>query len=485
MSLRLLITGKTRSGKSTTLHTFLAHTLTNPIWQKIILLDGKGVELTHYLELQKDHFYHRLAYYGPGQLEGWATVLTNLANNLEERYDQLHQKGLRQAPPQQPKYLIVADEVQVGCRDAKHGREIKQALTHLCEQSAALGDVIVMTCQRAENSVPPNIRWNCNGRISMLGNGFFHYKPDGLQPTAGKLPYRTPHQTILLLKDGLSQPQTPEASEMITPHNLIRLLDADHSNRQLDPARANATLYLGKDGMGKTHALQHHKTGRTKRTIYADLQEPLRTWLTAVMGQCSGTLPSKTTNIEAAELVELALRAEPTTLLLDNLDKATGRARPILQRLINSADIVALSARPPETPAQERKLNPFIPRCKIIRLNPLAAAEAKQLVDQTLPTDLPKRNATIRRITDMAAGHPATIVSLSLQAKTGSLRELRHLEHTPRMFNLAWVLLIPLLILIIIWRYRIDSYLISALAIIALMLLRPIIYTLVRRTWQS
>lgn len=480
MSLRLLITGKTRSGKSTTLHTFIAATLKNPIWQKIILLDGKGVELSPYLKLQQGHLRHNLAYFGPSQLEAWATVLTNIANDLENRYATLIDKGLRLAPADQPRYLIIADEVQVGCRDAKYGRVIKQALTHLCEQSAALGDTIVMTCQRAENSVPPNVRWNCNGRLAMLGNGFFHYKPDGLTAVAGKLPYVSPEQAFQKLNGQLT-----EYSQSIDAANLLTLLGADRSDRTLDPARANATLYLGSDGSGKTHALKVHKTGRTKRTVYADLQEPLRTWLTSIMGQCNGSIPSKTTNVEAAELVELALRAEPSALLLDNLDKATERARPILQRLINSADIVAISARPPETPAQERKLNPFIPRCKIIRLSPLSANQSSKLADATLPADIPRRNATIRRITDMSAGHPATIVNLCLQAKTGSLKELRHLEHTPRMFNLAWLLLLPLLIFIIVWRYRVDSYLLSAFAIIGLMLLRPIVYSLVRKTWNA
>lgn len=480
--MRLLVTGKTRSGKSTSLHAFLSDALRRDCWIKVILFDGKGSELKPYTQLPPEIAWllPTVTYFGPDQIEGFSTVLTNISEGLADRYTDLTGRGLRDAPAEDPRYLIIADEIQIACRDTTHGRTVKNSLTRIFEQSAALGDCVIITCQREQNSVPPNVRWNCSARLAMLGNGFFHYKPDALPQTSGKFQYIDPAAAIAKLR----KPLNGTADLTVNTENFLALLHAHHSQQELDPTRANASLYLGDDGTGKTHALKHHP-GQHTRTIYVDLQETTRRWITDIMTQCNGTFPSKITNVEAAELVELALRAEPTTLLLDNLDKATDKARPILRRLVNAAENVALSARPPKTPSAERKLNPFIPRCKIIRLAPLTNEEAHNLADKMLPAELPRRRATLRRITDMAAGHPATIESLCLQAKTGSLRELRHLEHTPTRINLAWVLFLPALILIVVWRYKVDSYLASAILLIALMLLRPVVYTLVRRTWKS
>jgi energy-coupling factor transporter ATP-binding protein EcfA2 len=43
--MRLLVTGKTRSGKSTALHRILSHAL-RPPWTGVLLLDGKSSELS-------------------------------------------------------------------------------------------------------------------------------------------------------------------------------------------------------------------------------------------------------------------------------------------------------------------------------------------------------------------------------------------------------------------------------------------------------
>ena len=476
--MRLLITGKTRSGKSTTLHQLLSDLLRRP-WIKVLLLDGKGVELAPYA-CQPD-----VTYAGPDQLEVWATQLDNIAMRLSIRFAELARAGKRAADPDAPRYLIIADEVQIGCRDHTHGRIIKNALTHISEQSAALGDVLILTCQREQNSVPPAVRWNCNAKLRMLGAGYFHYQPDGQPHVAGRVPYLSPEQALQRLPDPLNGTTSPEPAEgadlSISTETLLQILRADHSDQEQD-ARANATLYLGDVGSGRTHQLHHHPTNGTQRTIYIDLQESQKTWLSSILEQCGATVPGRITATELAEMAALAIRATPTTLLLDNLDAVQMRARDSITLLLDAAANVALAAQPPDTPARERKINPFIPRCRIVRIPPLSKPQAQELADQHLPTGIPRRRATLRRIVDMGNGHPATIVNLCKQAKTGSLSELRHLESTPRMFNFGIILLLPILILLLVWRYQVDSYLASALLLAAMMLLRPFIYRSVRNT---
>jgi len=473
--MRLLITGKTRSGKSTTLHRLLSETLNRDCWLRIILLDGKGVELNAYGNLpHKPH----LTYYGPNELDRWADILGFLAIGLEKRYQQLNQRGLREAAPDDKRNLLIIDEVQVGCRDKENGRFIKQHLTRIAEQSAALRDVVIITCQREQNSVPPAVRWNCSAKLRLMGNGYFHYQPDGRPHIAGKIPYLSLDEAFAHLSLPTNDDKT---KDYLTTDSLLDLLQAHHSN-QSRTARANATLYLGADGSAKTCRLQEHPGPKTTRRIYADLLDSHRTWLLTILESCGATPPTKTTTTQLAILAMLAIQAEPTTLLLDNIDHANVAARKSILTLINATEICALAARPPDTPTLERKINPLISRCAVIRISPLTTEQAAALADQELPPDIPRRAATLRRIVDMGSGHPATIVNLCRQAKRGTLRELRHLENAPKRFNLVWLLLIPILILIIIWRYRIDSYMASALLLTLLMLLRPIIYRSVRQT---
>ncbi|MCA9966710.1 MAG: ATP-binding protein [Anaerolineales bacterium] len=476
--MRLLVTGKTRSGKSSFLHLFLAHAL-RCRWRQVILLDGKGVELTPYREQTVVSALNgqmaAVHYAGPNALDKWELLLADVSTGLAHRFATLHERGLRAAAAADPRVLLVVDEVQVGCRDAQHGKGIKQALTHIAEQSAALGDVVVLTCQREQNSLPPAVRWNCNARLRMLGHGYFNYLPDGRPQLSGRLPYRTPEEVL----GRLSEPLLGETA--VAADNLLAVLGVAHGDDQTTE-RANATLYLGGDGWGKTYALQQHPTTGTVRTVFVDLQEPLRSWLTAIIEQAGAALPPRATAEQLRDLAVLAVRAEPTTLLLDNLDAANTKARVAIQLLINAATVAVLAAAPPDTATLQRKIHPFISRCRVVRIAPLTAAAAQKLADGSLPDNIPHRRATLRRIVTMGQGHPATIVALCQQAKEGTLPELRHLEHTPRRFNLVWVLLIPVIVLLLVWRYRLDSYLASALLITALMLLRPLIYRSVRQT---
>ncbi len=479
--MRLLITGKTRSGKSTTLHQLLSDLLSRQ-WLEILLLDGKGVELAPYANLQTT-YHSPLNYYSVDKLDQWAVNLDRIANQLGDRFTSLAKRNLRAAAPGDPRILIIADEVQIGCRDKTHGGKIKQSLTRISEQSAALNDVLILTCQREQNSVPPAVRWNCNAKLRMLGAGFFHYQPDGRAPVAGRIPYITPQEAKASIQ------QSPNAQLDITADQLLDIMHASHSRQHLDslqPARANATLYLGGDGSGKTWRLHNHsksKAGvRTERYIFADLQEPHRAWLLNILEQCGAGAPPRASVSQLRDMTLLAIRAETTTLLLDNLHAPNTKARATIIALIDGAENVALAATQPNTPALERKIKPFITRCKIIRIPPLTADEAKALANSHLPDDIPKRSKTLRRIVNMADGHPASIVNLCHQAKLGTLPELRTLENAPRRLNVVFLLIIPLLFMLFIWRYSLDSYMLSALVMVALMLSRPFLYRSLRRT---
>jgi hypothetical protein len=129
--MRLLVTGKTRSGKSTALHRILSHALRLP-WAGVLLLDGKGSELSAYSKVSctgeaganvsAGFACANTTYLGPDQVDRWATELEALADKLPARYADLTARGLRQAEPSDPRYLVLADEVQRGTCDCEHVR---------------------------------------------------------------------------------------------------------------------------------------------------------------------------------------------------------------------------------------------------------------------------------------------------------------------------------------------------------------------------
>lgn len=475
--LRLLITGSTRSGKSTSIHAFLADALRRP-WLKIILLDGKGTELLPYQHLKASNALP-ITYHGPNQLDRWETALDAVATGLTTRFAKLTTQGLRAAAPGDPALLIVIDEVQVGCRDKSHGRAIKQHLTRIAEQSAALGDVLVMTCQRAQNSVPPSVRINCNAKLAMLGEGFFLYQPEGRPNNSGRLTYTTPQDVLNTLSTPLISASAETAANLaIRQDSLLQILGA---NRQADAEeRANATLYLGEIGSGRTYQLQHHQAPRAQRTVYVDLNESHKSWLTSILEQCGAALPTRANLTQVANMAALALQAAPTLLLLDNIDKASEKARPSINKMLQAAYRVAMSATPPQTEAQKRKVNPFIPRCDVIRIAPLLYQESLALTCQQLPPNIDRREAIKQRIARMGAGHPATIVALCHQAKKGTLTELRKMETASKSYSLVWVVLVVLIASFIVLRYQYDSYVATFVLIMMTVIFRPLFYRAIR-----
>jgi hypothetical protein len=81
--MRLLVTGKTRSGKSTALHRILSHAL-RLSWAGVLFLDSKGSELCAYSNASD------VTYVGPDRVDAWADKLEVLANALPARYADSH-----------------------------------------------------------------------------------------------------------------------------------------------------------------------------------------------------------------------------------------------------------------------------------------------------------------------------------------------------------------------------------------------------------
>ncbi len=457
--MRLMVTGKTRSGKSTALHGMLAHLL-RMSWSRALVLDGKGSELHHYAGLPG------IVYLGPDELESWAEELQRLADDMDARYKALTARGLRQAAPGDPRILIFADEVQKGTRNTKHGSQIKAALTIIAEQSAALGDVMILSAQREQNSIPPNIRINMNAFLRMLGRGYFHLAADGYCTRSGRTAYVTPDAVLDLIRNG------DPVTEDLDPGNLPQTL----GSQAVEPGRAPVTLYLGRPGSGKTYALQHHPNGRTERHIYVDLAYPHRQVLLSIIEQAGAVAPPRASIPDLANITGLAVQAEPTLLCLDNLDQATDRTCSTVRRLINASAEVALAATAAETPAQRRKLESFIPRCSVEEIRPLSRDQAQALLNEHLPDTLDDRAATERRILELAAGHPATIVNLGRRARRGTLRELREFSapQTQRRVNMS--ILVVLALLIVLLGIRANGYTIAVAATLMMMLVRPFLY---------
>lgn len=462
--MRLLITGKTRSGKSTALHKILSHCLREK-WVRVILFDGKGSELCPYREVEGVH------YYGAEDVEEFAAALEEMSNTLPTRYTKLTERGLRKAAPGDPRYLLIADEIQRATRHPEHKSEVRDALNLIAEQSAALGDVLILSTQRLQWSIPVNTRYNFNSELSMLGCGYFHLKRDGSATEAGRVAYIDPDASLTTI-----QSETPSEFPL-DPEHLLDIL----GTQSIEQTRAPATLYIGERGSGRTHALKAHKNC-CERHIYLDLAHPHKDILITLIEQANAAVPAKATIPELAEIAGLALQAEPTLLLLDNYDRASKGLRRSAQTLMNAASQIAIAAASPKTSTQEDTLAPLVPRCCIIDLKPLTNREARTLAEKHLPDglDVEDRETALRRITRMANGHPATIVSLARRVKNASLREMREWQSTTRpTVALGWLVLLPLLAILMLLRGD-DAYWISLVAMMGYILMRPMLYRAMR-----
>lgn len=195
-AMRLAIVGKTRSDKSTALHRLLSHTLRHP----------------------------------------WASVLRD--SDPLRRHDCPRPTQRR---PRRPVPLIVTDEVQKGTRHEGVGRQIKNDLTLITEQSAALNDVLMMSTQREINAVLPSARHNLSAWLRMLGQGYYYLQADGQATQSG----RTGNMTPAIQSGEAPLPLTME---------YLRAILGSHDNQ---PTRA-PTLYTGQWGSGKIWHLHNY-----------------------------------------------------------------------------------------------------------------------------------------------------------------------------------------------------------------------------------
>lgn len=157
---RILVTGPSRSGKSTVLHHLLSRALPDASFDEVILLDGKGSELEVYAQVPG------AIYYGPEDIEEWIPLLRDVADDMPVRYAALG--GKRLADEGAPRKLIVIDEVQRATR-SKYGRELTEALLLIAEQSGALRDVLILTTQRAKHrTLSKDIAYNASLIVQML-----------------------------------------------------------------------------------------------------------------------------------------------------------------------------------------------------------------------------------------------------------------------------------------------------------------------------
>ena len=470
--MRLIITGKTRSGKSTAIHRLLSHALRQH-WESVLLLDGKGSELHSYNALD-------LTYLGADELDRWEEELKIIANTLPMRYAKLTERGLREAAPGDPRYLVLADEIQRGTRDSKHGKEIKNALTLIAEQSAALGDVLILSTQREQYSIPTNVRANANAWLRMLGKGYFYLDCDGHAQRAGRVAYITPQDSLATIR------RNGDGDDPI-PLTLSDLPQVFGTTPPPD-YHPSWTLYIGAPGSGKTHVLQHHRPicgNKSTRTVQVDLRHSHRDAIIKIIRKCSASIPPRSTIADLVEMARLTLGAEPTLLIIDNLHAGTSKTITNIITIAEAAAEVAIAANTPDTPAQKQKLDPFLTRAQLIRIEPLTTLEAEALAEKHLPDGVPKRHNQVRFIVRQGHGHPRTIVDLARRTQTGTISERRTImppqATTPR-YNLLWAILIVAILGVFIIRYQSNGATAAALATIAIIVLRPLFIRSLRNT---
>lgn len=160
---RVLITGPSRSGKSTILHHLCRQVLADLSFDEIVLLDGKGPELVVWSQVAPGV----LEYHGADDIAAWIAPLERIANGLPDRYAAMVAAGLRQAPVGSRRKFIAVDEIQKATR-SEYGKRVTAAMLTVTEQSGALRDVVIITTQRATHrTLDKNISYNANAIIAL------------------------------------------------------------------------------------------------------------------------------------------------------------------------------------------------------------------------------------------------------------------------------------------------------------------------------
>jgi len=380
--MRLIVTGKSRSGKSTALHRLIRTALTTT-WANTLVADGKSVELLRYAS-------PTLRVYGEDEVEDFAEALTATADRLTTRYKALRARGLTEALPGDPRELIIVDEVQEFSRHPKVGKDVKAALTRIFEKSGALGDQVILATQRATGAIPPSARVNASAELRMLGAGYFQLVADGFPTRQGRV-----------------DPAAPlAAATMLTPADLPTALSAQEVERKPTPI----VRYEGATGSGRTYALRQHPQANGLRRVYLDVKiHTHRSLLVRCLQTCGATPPDGAPISELAEAAALALQARPTLLLIDNCEHASVKTIASLHLLLDTAAEAAISMTPPATVDHTKDPLASLRRRATLDTNqPLDQQQAATLLETAAPAIDQASKATILR---RAHGHPQTIMA--------------------------------------------------------------------------
>jgi len=397
--MRLIVTGKSRSGKSTALHR-LVRTALQTSWSHMLLADGKSVELLRYAS-------DRLHVYGEDEVEAFAAVLTATADRLTARYKTLRGRGLTAALPGDPRELMIVDEIQEFTRHPKAGTAIKAALTRIFEKSGALGDLVIIATQRATAAIPPSTRHNASAQLRMLGIGYFQLVADGFPTRQGRVDPLAPLAAVAAL----------------TPSELPQVLGAQVVERVPTPI----TRYEGAAGSGRTYAIEHHLTDPAYRRVYLDVKAHThRSLLVTCLQTCGATPPDGAPISELAEAAALALQAHPTLLLLDNVEAASAKTIASIHKLLDTATVAAVSMTPATSTDHNRDLLASIRRrATVVPLQPLDQGRAAGLVRQVAPSiDQASETAILRR----AHGNPQALVAYAERVAAHGDEERHQIE---------------------------------------------------------
>jgi hypothetical protein len=447
--MRLIVTGKSRSGKSTALHR-LTRAALQARWAHVLVADGKSAELGRYAS-------ERLHVYGEDEAEAFAQALTTAADRLTVRYKALRERGLTAALPGDPRELLIVDEVQEFTRHPKVGKDVKAAIVRIFEKSGALGDVVIVASQRATNAIPPSARYNASAQLRMLGLGYFQLVADGFPTRQGRVEQRAP----------LPCP------EKLNPADLMDVLSAQAVERVPTPI----TRYEGGPGSGRTYALEHHLADPAYRRVFLDVKAHThRSMLVDCLQSCGATPPDGAPIAELAEAAALALQSQPTLLLLDNVDAASAKAILSLHKLLDAATVAAVSLTPAATTDHNRDLLASIRRrASVVTLQPLEAQRAVSLVRQVAPQiDVASETAILRR----AHGNPQAIVAYAERVAAHGDEERHQIE--PFKLPSKWLnflMIFAVLVMLILIQRKISNdvagAVLSGLVVMTMWFLRP------------
>lgn len=465
--IRMKLLGKTRSGKSTALYRLISQLV--PLqWSKILILDGKRDALS-FAAIDP-----RATYLNNENVEQWAAELDLMTDQLTGRYAQLD-AGTVVLPT-----LIIADEIQAGTRNKQHGRAIKASLITLAEQSAALGDCLILSSQRQQNSIPPGITANCNIEMTMLGYGYFHFAADGERGNVGRVAMTTVEDAAERLK---AEPDRINSSELI-PADILSMLGSELP----EPKDGRFTLYSGETGSGLTHALKNHKNSYS-RTVYIDLKNHShKAAVESILTQCGGIVPKGITIGDLTDMAAIALSAENTLLLLDNAHAASCRAHASMADIYPYAAETAVSYATPVPLSKTATFNGYLARSRHVELKKLPKSAVRTLAHKHLAPTITNgsRLAALSYIEREAYGHPKTAVMLAQNIEQGTLKELQQIETEARPgVSLLWLVVVFAVALLMAQRSLVDSYTVTILLFAGYLVLRPFVSRMVRDAFPS